>query len=165
VHKYFNPYGTPYEAFINYMNVLSDFIIRVEKQTRYAKTDVDEVKEAAKKLFEKTGKLARGKARQTKRVVKETLDKTKEIKFEDIKNMSDTAVKKLLHEIDLKKLSIAMEDAGVEIREKILPNLGKRARKQFDEWQEEIKKAKKSDIKKYKKEIEDKLRDLFGKKK
>ena len=30
VHKYFNPYDTPYEAFINYMNVLSDFIIRVE---------------------------------------------------------------------------------------------------------------------------------------
>ena len=29
VHKRFNPYDTPYEAFINYMNVLSDFIIRV----------------------------------------------------------------------------------------------------------------------------------------
>ncbi|MDY4031720.1 MAG: glycoside hydrolase family 57 protein [Pyramidobacter sp.] len=25
VHKYFNPYGTPYDAYINYMNVLSDF--------------------------------------------------------------------------------------------------------------------------------------------
>ena len=31
VHKYFNPYDTPYEAFINYMNVLSDFLLRVEK--------------------------------------------------------------------------------------------------------------------------------------
>lgn len=30
VHKYFNPYSTPYEAFINYMNILSDFILRVE---------------------------------------------------------------------------------------------------------------------------------------
>ena len=30
VHKFFNPYDTPYEAFINYMNVLSDFSIRVE---------------------------------------------------------------------------------------------------------------------------------------
>ena len=29
MHKYFNPYNSPYEAFINYMNVLSDFIIRV----------------------------------------------------------------------------------------------------------------------------------------
>ena len=31
VHKYFNPYDTPYEAFINYMNVISDFMLRVEK--------------------------------------------------------------------------------------------------------------------------------------
>lgn len=31
VHKYFNPYDTPYEAFINYMNVLSDFLARVDK--------------------------------------------------------------------------------------------------------------------------------------
>jgi alpha-amylase len=30
VHGYFNPYETPYEAFINYMNVLSDFLIRVD---------------------------------------------------------------------------------------------------------------------------------------
>ncbi len=30
VHQRFNPYDTPYEAFINYMNVLSDFIIRVD---------------------------------------------------------------------------------------------------------------------------------------
>ena len=29
VHKYFNPYTTPYEAFINYMNVISDFETRV----------------------------------------------------------------------------------------------------------------------------------------
>jgi len=29
VHKYFNPYNSPYEAFINYMNVFSDFEARV----------------------------------------------------------------------------------------------------------------------------------------
>ncbi len=31
VHKYFNPYDSPYEAFVNFMNILSDFIIRVEQ--------------------------------------------------------------------------------------------------------------------------------------
>jgi alpha-amylase len=31
VHSYFNPYDSAYEAFINYMNVLSDFQIEVEK--------------------------------------------------------------------------------------------------------------------------------------
>ncbi|MBI9068933.1 MAG: glycoside hydrolase family 57 protein [Salinivirgaceae bacterium] len=31
VHAYFNPYKTPYDAFINYMNVLSDFALRVNR--------------------------------------------------------------------------------------------------------------------------------------
>lgn len=30
VHSYFNPYQSPYDAFINYMNILNDFIIRVD---------------------------------------------------------------------------------------------------------------------------------------
>ncbi|MGI6320919.1 MAG: glycoside hydrolase family 57 protein [Bacteroidales bacterium] len=34
IHKYFNPYGSPYDAYINYMNVLSDFILRVEKAVK-----------------------------------------------------------------------------------------------------------------------------------
>ena len=25
VHKYFNPYGSPYDAYINYMNIIDDF--------------------------------------------------------------------------------------------------------------------------------------------
>ena len=31
VHKYFNPYDSPYDAFINFMNVLADFKLEVEK--------------------------------------------------------------------------------------------------------------------------------------
>jgi alpha-amylase len=31
VHAYFNPYETPYDAFMNYMNVLSDFEIRLKQ--------------------------------------------------------------------------------------------------------------------------------------
>lgn len=31
VHKYFNPYGSPYDAFINYMNVLTDFSMQLDK--------------------------------------------------------------------------------------------------------------------------------------
>ncbi len=33
VHQYFTPYDSPYEAFINYMNVLSDFLARVDETT------------------------------------------------------------------------------------------------------------------------------------
>ena len=32
VHSYFSPYCSPYEAFINYMNVLSDFSIKIKKR-------------------------------------------------------------------------------------------------------------------------------------
>ncbi|MEZ3442694.1 glycoside hydrolase family 57 protein [uncultured Alistipes sp.] len=40
VHSYFNPYDSSYDAFINYMNVLSDFQIEVEKalEAKKAKT-------------------------------------------------------------------------------------------------------------------------------
>ena len=31
VHAYFNPYENPYQAFMNYMNVLSDFELRLAK--------------------------------------------------------------------------------------------------------------------------------------
>jgi alpha-amylase len=52
VHKYFNPYDTPYEAFINYMNVISDFQIRLDEKR--AALDVKEtvnkeIKKAKKK--------------------------------------------------------------------------------------------------------------------
>lgn len=32
-HRYVNPYDTPYEAFINYMNVLADFALRVQNES------------------------------------------------------------------------------------------------------------------------------------
>ena len=32
VHSLFSPYETPFQAFTNYMNVLADFIVRVEEQ-------------------------------------------------------------------------------------------------------------------------------------
>lgn len=37
VHRYFNPYNTPYDAFINYMNILADFTIMVDEAYKQAK--------------------------------------------------------------------------------------------------------------------------------
>ena len=37
VHEYFSPYDTPYDAFINYMNALSDFMLRVKQKTEEQK--------------------------------------------------------------------------------------------------------------------------------
>ncbi|MEB2783640.1 glycoside hydrolase family 57 protein [Algoriphagus persicinus] len=34
IHSYFSPYDSPYDAFINFMNVLSDFMIRVKENQK-----------------------------------------------------------------------------------------------------------------------------------
>ena len=49
IHSYFTPYDTPYEAFINYMNVLSDFILRVEQATEKLQLKAEKTKESTKK--------------------------------------------------------------------------------------------------------------------
>lgn len=91
VHKYFNPYASPYEAFINYMNVLSDFRIRLnalvpesdtdreiaalkevidEKDDRLSKTE-EELKNLKKKLKEAKG-AALPKVEKKKTTTKKT---------------------------------------------------------------------------------------------
>ncbi len=161
VHKYFNPYGTPYEAFINFMNVLSDFIIRVEKTCNSTSENMKDIKEIAGKLMDEVEEAAKKTFSSSKKKIKKTIDKSKELKLDDIKDMSNAAVKKFLKEVDINDLAIALKDAQTEVREKIIPNLGKKAGKTFDDLQKDLK-VKKSDIKKYQKEVEKKLRDLFG---
>lgn len=43
VHSYFNPYSSPYDAFINYMNVVSDFQIRLKALKDGAAVDPKEL--------------------------------------------------------------------------------------------------------------------------
>jgi len=56
VHAYFNPYESPYDAFINYMNVLSDFQLRVEAAIPRVE-ESKEIAELRKKLDEKDKEL------------------------------------------------------------------------------------------------------------
>ena len=67
VHKYFNPYDTPYEAFINYMNVLSDFILRVDDAISVSDVNfapAKEVKAPAKKTAKKAAPKAKAPAKK-----------------------------------------------------------------------------------------------------
>ena len=57
-----------------------------------------------------------------------------------------------------------MSDASDEVRNKIIPNLTKTAKKQYDEIQKEVKKITKKDLKDYKERVENELKDLFRKK-
>ena len=68
VHKYFNPYDTPYEAFINYMNVLSDFILRVDDAISVSDVNFAPAKVAAP--VKKTAKKAPAKKAAPKAAAK-----------------------------------------------------------------------------------------------
>lgn len=94
VHQYFTPYDTPYEAFINYMNVLSDFIVRVDQESVKSKGDrskkeekkieapkaevVAEKKESGKKVAEPEKSAAATKTAQP--TAKKTSSKASEKK-------------------------------------------------------------------------------------
>ncbi len=73
VHKYFNPYDTPYEAFINYMNVLSDFILRVDDAISVSDINfaaAKEVKAPAKKAVKRAAPKAKAPAKKAETKVK-----------------------------------------------------------------------------------------------
>jgi len=157
VHKYFNPYSSPYDAFINYMNVLSDFMIRVENDASF-----DNLKDAASSFAKTAEKFGREQARKASEKIKKTIDKGKEIDFDDIREMSNAKIKQLLKEVDIEEITVALKDANKEVVEKIIPNMTKSAKKTYDELQKEMKKFKKTDINKYRQAVEDKLKNIFG---
>lgn len=65
VHAYFNPYDTPYDAFMNYMNVLSDFEIRLRKY--FPDThEQDQIYKLGAELIEKDMIIARQETEITK---------------------------------------------------------------------------------------------------
>ena len=77
VHKYFNPYDTPYEAFINYMNVLSDFILRVDDAISVSDVNFAPAK-PAKAPVKKAASKAKAPAK--KPAAKKTAPKAKKTK-------------------------------------------------------------------------------------
>jgi alpha-amylase len=81
VHAYFNPYETPYEAFMNYMNVLSDFTLRlnaavpentVEQELATLSSVLKEKEEKLKKLETELNRLRGGKAKTTRSAATKT---------------------------------------------------------------------------------------------
>lgn len=83
VHKYFNPYESPYEAFINYMNVLSDFKLRLNTYVPESKAEI-EIAGLNKILEEKDIKLKKYEAEinllQTKQNVQRSIEVPKVVK-------------------------------------------------------------------------------------
>lgn len=61
VHSYFNPFDSPYDAYINYMNILSDFIIRLNASVPENDTE-KEVATLAAIIYEKNVQIEKYEA-------------------------------------------------------------------------------------------------------
>jgi len=146
VHKYFNPYNTPYEAFINFMNVLSDFTLRLKdicpqvmqekEEEEYLKiSKVKERNKTVKKIklrktkkesfhISKAGKVIGVKPRPKRK-------KNKRISLSSLLTMSNTAVKKQINILNMELLMVVAETSGKQMKEKLFMNLNKTNQKQY----------------------------------
>jgi alpha-amylase len=87
-----NPFSSPYDAFINYMNVLSDFTIRVQDAVKIGKDD--EIEQLKKLLEEKDQLLAQyeqGQIKTTDKKSKSTGKAKSEKKTESKSKKSDVS--------------------------------------------------------------------------
>jgi alpha-amylase len=165
VHKYFNPYGTPYEAFINYMNVLSDFSIRVDEACGGASIGemVDQQIEKAVEIGKEVKKKTKDIGEKVRKRMKDS--KIADMSLDDIAEMSDSKIRELIRNVKIEELLAVLDHAEDELKNRIIPNLGVRAKKKYTQLQDELKKVKKTDLKKYTGNIEKELNRLFKKKK
>jgi alpha-amylase len=131
VHKYFNPYPSPYEAFINYMNVLSDFTIRVEEAISKKSALVSKPKaklsketEKAPKPVRKVPRTTRGKLIEERHVQKVVNIKAAKVKAENVRKTPVTTTREKTVEKAFKSLNfddiITLSDSKIK---KVIKNL------------------------------------------
>jgi len=92
VHSYFNPYETPYDAFMNYMNVLSDFEIRLNKLFPDT-AEQNKIIKLAAEVEEKNGIIEKQAAEIVKLARKAGLSAAKAVKTTTTANKSVSAKK------------------------------------------------------------------------
>ncbi|MDP2722807.1 MAG: FliG C-terminal domain-containing protein [Bacteroidales bacterium] len=122
---------------------------------------MQELKSEAEAVTKKAVKIARKKVDVASGKIKKQVQKTRDVSLDDLKNMSDAAIKKLVKEIDIETLAIALKNAEKELVDKIIPNLGVRVNKQFQELQSQVSKFNKTEIKKYQRIVETKLKSFL----
>ena len=110
-HFYFNPYGTPYEAFINYMNVFSDFEIRVNDGYENLRKE----RKKASKNIDNQEAIASGISSQNR--IK---------RFSHLISVSDGKLKSSLKNFDSKIIFNAISKTKEELKDKILSNVSKK---------------------------------------
>ncbi len=148
VHKYFNPYGTPYDAFINYMNILSDFKLRLNNintqdfnfQNSFINNEI--IIDMAKKIKKIRNSKTRVEPKQKPR-----LNKTKDnVQFSDIIYVSRFNLSTIIKKVDLTTLATALIGVDDDIKDVILSNMAKRNLIKFEEIQLDYSSIMQSDI-------------------
>lgn len=91
-HSYVNPYGSPYEAFINYMNVLSDFSLRVKNALEKPVKEEPKIEDLLRLLDEKEALLSQYQAQIDKALPKIEVAKA-QAKTKSTSKKADTASK------------------------------------------------------------------------
>jgi alpha-amylase len=89
LYAYFNPYSSPYEAFINYMNILSDFEISVNECIESSNHQEEEIIEKLDVAEKSTSK----KARVTKKSATSSTKKAKSPKKEKAESQKSQSSK------------------------------------------------------------------------
>ena len=107
VHKYFTPYNSPYEAFINFMNILSDFHIRLERESLPRNEDVIKISET-----------------QSENV------------FSIVNEITNVKLQKLIKELNVNELAALFFESNQLIREKMISILNKKSLKLIQEYHE-----------------------------
>jgi alpha-amylase len=96
VHAYFNPYETPYDAFMNYMNVLSDFEIRLNRFLPLSNEQLQIVK--LESVIKEKDKIIEKQAEELLKQGGKIL-KTKGKKSSAGKGKTKTSLKELAHKL------------------------------------------------------------------
>lgn len=151
VHKYFNPYGSPYEAYINYMNILSDFNIRLKEYDSEKTQEIQNVRDNQTELLtknltemKKKAGVKRGPGRPRKypvvekpvsdgpKVRKPTRVKPKVSKFEEIAKIADNELKNFLRTLDTDIIFASLQGADEAVKDKVLSNITKRSLTKYE---------------------------------
>lgn len=146
VHKYFNPYPGAYEAFINYMNVVSDF------QRRVKESGTSESPRALKAHTEPVSEI-----------LKPEVKKTASARWSDLSRLSDEMISKLVKDVGIKVMSVALLGSSKALLNKMSQSLPKRTANSLAKNMAELAKASLTDRRKAKQKVLEALTGLKSK--
>jgi flagellar motor switch protein FliG len=130
VHEYFTPYSSPYEAFINYMNVLSDFHIRLGNFTT---------------------------KRESEESNNRNILQQQEDVFEMLQKLTNVKFLELLKAWSVEELSFLYYESNQALRDKILKVIGKKNFRQIQQYRESTQSLSGRELSNYKEKIRQKI--------